>query len=238
MQTLWNLGYAVERKLVGRWPTVTLFHPGWMDSRHLQEALASALAAPAAHVMVVRNDPASIDPLVGAGVPVEFATLREVLGGSLGALRHRPGGFTHALIYLPRKDWRHARQLIERCETLLSPGGVYQLFLHNGRSDADQGIASSEEDLVAHVEELLPSPRWTAECSFVGGLIKRLNQEILAGMYRSYAHRGPRTLFWILPLLGLVLPLTLMANVRFRIKGASRHFVPYCSSVSIRFAPG
>ena len=221
--------------IFGQWPRVTPFHPSWMDFRHLRDALATMLAAPGARVLVIRNESNGVDPLVGSGVSVQFATLPAALDGRLFGLGRGSAGFTHVLIYLLRKDCRRARRLVERCQAAMSPGGVCQVFIHHLQGEVE--LANFSNELVGYAEKILPSPRWAAECTFVGGALKRTNYRLLNRLYRHYARFGAWALFWILPPLALVPPLTLVANLYLRMKGPSRRFVPYCSSALIRFAP-
>lgn len=234
MGWLWTFGYAARQTVLGRWPVVTFLHPGWMDSRHLRETLARMLAAPGARVLVIRNEPERVDPLVHARESVEFANLQMVLDGKLRTPGQGWAGFTHVLIYLPRKDWRHAPRLVERCEVALGAGGVCVLFVHR-YGESEEGRFS--DNILVHVEEMLPSQRWSAECSFVGGSLKQLSQILLKAVYASYAYARAWALLWILPLLALAVPLVLTANLHLLVKGPSRRFVRSCSSASIRFAP-
>ncbi len=231
----WAFTYSARHAIFGRWPQVKPFHPFWMDSRHLRDTLAAILAVPGARLLVVRNKPELVDPVIGSGVSVQFANLQTVLDGGLSMLGQGSKGFTHSLVYIFGEDCRHTRRLIEQCEPVMSPGGICQVFIHDPSGEAEQGSLSN--GLVAHVEEILPSHFLTAECSFVGGLLKRSNYRLINRLYCSYAHFGAWALFWILPLFALVLPLTLIGNVYLGMKGPSQRFVRYCSSASIRFAP-
>jgi len=231
----WAFAYAARRAIFGQWPRLTPFHPSWMDSRHLRDVLAAILGVPGARVLVVRSEPELVDPLIGSEGSVQFANLQTVLDSGLSMLGQGSEGFTHALVYLLRKDCRHTRRLIEQCEAAMTPGGIFQVFIHHLRGAAEEHSFSHE--LVAYVEEILPSPCWTAECSFVGGSLKRGNQRFMNRLYGYHARFGTWALFWTLPLLAVVLPVTLIGNLYLRMKGPSRHFVPYCSSASIRFAP-
>ncbi len=227
----WAFGYAAHYAVLGKWPQVTPFHPSWMDSRHLRDTLAAIFAVPGARVLVARDEPELVDPLIGSAVPVQFANLQTVLDGRLSMLEQGSEGFTHALVYLPRKDYTHTRRLIEQCEAAMSRGGICQVFIHDMHGDLEQG-----SELAARVEEILPSS-WTAECSLVGGTLKRSINRLSTRLYGDYARFGTWALFWILPLLALVLPLTLIGNLYLRMRGPHRYFVPYCSSASVRFAP-
>ncbi len=235
MRGLWAFVYTTRHSILGKWPQVKPFHPSWMDSRHLRDTLAAILAVPGARLLVVRNKPEFMDPVMGSGVSVQFANLQTVLDGGLSMLGRGLKGFTHALVYLLGEDCRHTRRLIEQCEPVMSPGGICQVFIHDPSGEAEQGSLSN--GLVAHVEEILPSRFLPAECSFVGGLLKRSIYRLINRLYRSYEHFGAWALFWILPLFALVLPLTLIGNVYLGMKGPSQRFVRYCSSASIRFAP-
>ena len=116
--------------------------------------------------------------MIGSGVSVQFATLPAALDGRLSRLGQGSGGFTHVLIYLLRKDCRQTRRLVERCQAAMSPGGICQVFIHHLHGEAEQGNFSHE--LVGYVEKILPSLRWTVECSFVGGSLKRTNYRVIA----------------------------------------------------------
>lgn len=235
MRWLWAFAYAARHAILGQWPHVTPLHPSWMDSRHLRDTLAGILAVPGARLLVVRNEPELVDPLIGSGVSVQFANLQAVLDGRVSLPGQGPEGFTHALVYLLRKDCRSARRLLEQCESAISPGGTCQVFIHHLHGEGEQGNFSYE--LLEYLEEILPTAWQTAECSFVGGSFKRSNQRFINRLYDYYARFGAWAAFWILPQLALVLPLTVIGNLYLRMKGPSRHFVPYCSSASIRFAP-
>jgi len=230
----WAFAYAARHAIFGQWPRVTPFHPSWMDSWHLRDTLAAIFAVPGARVLVVRDEPELVDPLIGSAVSVQFANLQTVLDGRLSMRGQGSEGFTHALVYLSRKDCKHTRRLIEQCEAAMSPGGIWQVFIHHPPGEQRGSFLN---ELVAHVEEILPSPWWTAECSFVGGSFKRANHRLIRRLYGYYARFGAWAVFWVLPLLALVLPLTVIGNLYLRMKGPSRHFVPYCSSASIRSAP-
>lgn len=228
----WPFAYAARQAIFGQWPRVTPFHPSWMDSQHLRDALAAILAIPDARVLVVRNESELVDPLIGSEGSVQFANLQTVLDGRLSIPGQGSEGFTHALVYLLRKDCRHTRRLIEQCEAAMAPGGIFQVFIHHLRGEAEEHSFSHE--LVAYMEEILPSPWRTAECSFVGSTLKRDNQRFMNRLYSHYVRFGAWALFWILPLLAVVLPVTLIGNLYLRIRGPSRYFVPYCSSALIR----
>ena len=231
----WAFAYAVRHAVFGKWPQVKPFHPSWMDSQHLRDTLAAILAAPGARVLVVRNEPELVDPLIGSEVSVHFANIQTVLDGELPMPGQGSKGFTHALAYLSLKDCKHTQRLTDQCEAAMSPGGVWQVFIHHLYGEAEQ--TSFSDELVAYVEEILPSHRWTAECSFVGGWLKRANYRFISRLYNHYVRFGTWALFWSFPLFALVLPLTLLVNLYLQMRGPSRHFVAYCSSVLVRFAP-
>lgn len=227
----WAFAHALRHAVLGKWPLLTPFHPSWMDSQHLRDTLNAILAVAGARVLVVRDEPELVDPLIGTAASVQFAKIQTVLDGGLSMRGQVSQGFTHTLLYLVGTDSKHTPRLIEQCEEAMRPGGICQVFIHHPPRVTEQGFLNEL------VEEILPSPRWTAECSFVGGTLKRDNQKFLSSLYGYYARFGSWTLFWILPLLAVVLPVTLIGNLYLRMKGPSQNFVPYCSSMLIRFGP-
>jgi hypothetical protein len=235
VSAFWVLAYGALDMTFGHWPKVTAIHPAWMDSRHLRATLAAVIADPDARMLVVRRDADHIDPLIGSGGSVTYARINDVLDGVLTTSRYESEAFTHALLYLRERDAKHAQRLLERCRHVMSAQGICQLFVHVTHGGAAHGNVS--EDLLEHIDDLLPAPWWTADCLFVGGTFKRFITSLIRHGYRSYARIGARALFWILPMLALVMPISLAGNLYQRIKGPSRRFVPDCSSVSIRFAP-
>ena len=233
LKWLWSAIYAGHRAIVGLVPRVTPLHPDWADYQFLQSTVATILSAKGASVLVVRDHPELVDSFfVSPSASIQFATMQEVLTTDLPPPTQSPGGYTHALIYLLSKDCGRTQELIRRCEEAMHPEGSCQVFIHHLRSGVDH--VDFSHDLVSLVEDIIGSPPRGAACLFVGGSPKRFTRGLLTRLYRQYARFGIPALLWVLPLLGIVLPLVLLSNLYLWLKKPTPYFVPFCSSVAIR----
>jgi hypothetical protein len=235
-QGFWSLIYAGRHALLGLPPRVTLFHPDWMDFRHLRDTLAVLLEAPGARVLVVRDQPELVDCLVGPEAAVRFATVKEVLNGCPSPWGQGPDGHTHVLIYLVRKQSRFAQQLVERCQSAMGTVGTCQVFIHHHVDDRESADFSRE--LTRRLEEIIGSPPRATVCTFAGGALKDLSRRVFTLLYRLHEHFGVWALPWILLLMAIALPLALIGNLRLFVKSRNlRSDSSFCSSVAIRFGP-
>lgn len=117
---------------------------------------------------------------------------------------------------------------------MLRPGGVCTMFIHlHGESEA----GNFSQELLPCLEDILGWPQRPAQCSFVGGRLKRVGHWMLARLDFSYTTLGLWALPFTLPLAAAWLPLMVLENLHLRLLLPSRHFVPNCSSLSIRLTP-
>ena len=177
-----------------------------------------------------------MDRLFGAAAQVRFTTVQGVLKDGPPPPKSGSEGYTHALIYLLRKDCRSVQELVRRCQLAMGPAGSHHVFIHHWRGETESSNFSHE--LVNYVEDIIGSPPRGAVCSFVGGSLKRFNARLFIRLAHHYSRYGKWALLWILPPLAVVLTLTLMANLYLILKLPSRNYVEYCSSAAIRFTPG
>ena len=231
----WSVMFAGRRTIMGEAPRVTLLHPDWADYRLVRDEIASILSTPGARMLLVSDSPQIAGGLVDGNPSVRFATPGEVLTADWPPPERPSGGYTHALICISREDFTHAQKLIARCEAATSPEGTCQIFFHYLHSDAADSYAS--QDLIRHVDDIIGSPPRTADCLFLGGWLKALSGALIRHLFSQLTLFGIPALMWILPLLAVALPLTLIGNIYVRLKGPSTHFVPFCSSLLIRFPP-
>lgn len=224
-----------QRAILGGGPRVTPFHPDWLDYRLLRQALGSIPRSDGARLLIVREEPEQVDSLVNARESARFVHPIDVLWGALSRSPGHRGHYTHAFIYLLRKDCRLTRRLIERCRSLMKPDGECQVFIHHLRGEMEGSNFSLE--LLHYLDDLVPWPLNATKFSFVGGTLKRFNHRLftMLGYYdlrvRWYA------LPWVVPALVLALPLALLSNLLLRRRLPSDAFVQYCSSVLIRVGP-
>ena len=221
--------------ILGRRPRVSPFHPDWLDYRLLRLTLNSIPHSDGKRLLIVREKPELVDSLVSADTPVQFATLREVLRGSLRLPRGQSGGYDHILIYLLRKDCKLTRRLIEQCRSVMVPGSDCHVFIHNLRSESAMDRGSFPYELVRYFGDIIGPHASIATCVFIGSSLKHFNHKLFAFLGSHYARFGPYALLWVLLAMMIGLPLSLLTNLYLRRKLPGDQLVQYCSSVLIRF---
>lgn len=245
---LWSIIFAVRRRIVGAAQFLPL-HPYWLDYRLLRQIITNLKSTPGARILVVREQLGVldgprimvaresvnvVDRLWGASLNVQFANLQDVLNQGMPTPNQGAVGFTHALLYLHRKDCRSVQRLIKQCESAMVPEGTFHVFIHHILGEFENSNFSSE--LLEYLEELIDTSAQNVSCSFVGSRLKRFNVRLFARPSQHYARFGIWSLLWILPMLAVVrIPFSLAANLYMALKMPSCHFVDYCSSIAIRF---
>ncbi len=224
-----------QQIVLGAGSRVTLFHPDWLDYRHLRQTADAIPRSNGTRLLVLRGESEQVDGLIDARVPARFVHPVEFLRETLGPTQERAAPYTHAFIYLLRKDCRLTRRLVERCGTLMAPGGECLVFIHHLRGELEDSNFSFE--LLQYLDDLLPQPLSAMEFSFVGGRLKRFNRRLLAALGRSYYHTRWPALLWILPTLALALPFIMLSNLALARRQPDSTFVQYCSSVLIYIRP-
>jgi len=231
----WSVTFAGRRTIMGEAPRVTLLHPDWTDYRLVRDEIASILSTPGARMLLVSDSPQIAHGVVDNSTIVRFATPTEVLMADWPPPERPSGGYTHALICVSHEDFRHVQKLIARCEAATSPEGICQVFVHHLHDDAADSYLSRE--LIRHVNDIVGCPPRAAAYLFVGGWLKGISGRLIRIIYSQFTLFGTSALIWTLPFLAVALPLTLIGNIYVRLKGPSTHFVPFCSSLLIRFPP-
>jgi len=224
-----RVGY---RTVMGQVPWVTPFHPDWLDYQLLQNAVRSLPRSPAARVLVVREGLTSLDQWLGLEGTVQFATPVEILRKGIEKSDRNTGPFTHVLVYLKRKDCRLTRQLFERCQPLMVPGGQCQIFIHHPRGESESGDFSAE--LLQYMDEIVAWRPDAATFIYMGGKLKRLNAQLCNMLAGHYVRFGLLSLPWLIPAIGIMLPIIALSNLALWRNRQLSAFVPYCSSMLIR----
>jgi hypothetical protein len=224
----WAAVFKAKAVIYGQWPQVSMLHPSWSDMRHLQGVIAEIFGSDSADVLVVRSNPARIDPLIESRANVYCIDTKALLDGEPPAGTEQ---LARALIYLDRTEFQYARLVVERCREIILEGGTCHLFVHDLVVES-QALSSQ---LIHHVEEVLGKPGSTATCTFVGGIAKRTAQSMLEMMQRIGGRHGLKSLPVLLLLISFVVPVSALVNLRRRATGPTQQFTPYCSSVAIRF---
>jgi hypothetical protein len=228
---LWSLLYTGRRMLQRL--KLTPLHPYWADYRLLQQAILSAVSTPGARVLIVRDRPAIVDAFIRVDSPVHFISVHDMLNGRLSDFAQDARGYTHVLIYLLRKDCRKAQLLVKRCRQAMISGGVCEVFIHHLSGESEGSNFSHE--LTWYIDDILGRPSLAAECSFVGGRLKRFNSRWVSRLARHHARFGILSLPWVVPLLVLTIPVSLLVNLYLSFKLPSSRYVDHCSSVVVRF---
>lgn len=235
MQKLYLYYHYTSHRVIPEIVQRTPLHPYWLDYRLLKDTAGKSLSAPNAHILVVRERTSIIDRIVGADARVRFTSIQEVLKEGPPPARNGSDGYTHALIYLLRKDCRNVQRLVKKCRASMRPGATYDVVIHHWLGEIESGNFSSE--IVSYLEEIVGWRPRGADCWFVGGSLKRFNAKLLLRLSRHYSRFGKLALLWILLPLTAALTLTLIGNLYLSFKMPRRNYIDYCSSAAIRLNP-
>jgi hypothetical protein len=217
--------------IFGRPPLVTRLNPNFLDFEVLRHTVADMFTEPGTCALVVRDRPDLVDPLIVPHSDVDFATLTEILSAAPDSIERGTRGYTRVLIYLLRKNCRHAQEVVERCQAM-APEAVCNLVVHDLYSEACHGTFA--EELPMQFQAIFGWPPRIAALSIVGGRLKRLNHRVFNYISYRYARFGIFALPLIAPAVAIGLPLILLVNTYLRHKPPSRRFDGFCSSVAIR----
>jgi len=227
----WYVAYASYRSLLGKWPMVSPLHYSWIDRRHLEQLVRQAFDVRGGEpVLVVRGDASQMDPLIEAGAPAQFATVRTVLHEGL---QTRGKKSNSALIYLVHGDLPLIASVVEKCRAAMAPGAVCHVFVHERHTSF--ASRSLSKDLIFKLEAIAGTPSSATTCTFAGGTVKRDLQNLFECMYQVARYRWLAGLPWLVPMLAIALPATALVNLQFLLRGPRREFVSDCSSIAIRF---
>jgi len=232
---LWSAMYASHHATMGLVPRVTPLHPDWADYQFLESTVATILSERGASVLVVRDHPEVVDSFISPDARVRFVSVKQVLTGDLLPRGLSPRVYSHALIYLRSADCSRVQALLGRCEAAMEPEGCCQVFIQHLGADAT--YVNLSDKLIWYVDSIIGSPPREVACTFVGGTLKRFSRNLLSSLYSHYANFGIPALLWVMPSLLAALPLVALVNLYLHLKGPTSHFVPFCSSVAIRFTP-
>jgi hypothetical protein len=225
---------AIYRAVIGRIPLVTPFHPSWLDYRYFREALKKVRPSAGARILIVRQEPRLIDPLIPTDVPASFATPTDVLLSERSRARVlEEGPYTHAVICV-RCDERHQiRPLLRSCGELLEPGGTCQVFIHDPHGEFGPNLTFELQNQLADVMEWTPR---VLRVFFGGGRLAYFNRRLILHLFGQYVRHGALALLWILPGLAIALPLTFVTNFLLRKNVPSDRLMSYCSSALFQAA--
>ncbi len=228
---LWAFLNFWRRKL--REPRKTPFHPYWLDHYLLSTVIGDILCSNDARLLIVRENASLVDHLVGPNTAVQFATPLETLKNGPPSPRQNSDSYTHVLIYLLRKDCRSAQELVAQCRSKMPPSGTCVLFVHHLYGETENSNFSWE--LIQYIEEIIGETSPNASCTYVGGSLKRTLSKSFRSLTSAYGRFGFLSLPWVVPMMILGAPISLVCNLLLSMRQPSRHFVSHCSSVAIQF---
>lgn len=230
----WLMAYKSHQMIMGQPGKPTPMSPYWADHLLLRDTLNSILTAPGGRVLVIRNNPDLIDPLVISNFQVKVVHTREVLNETHGLEPAQDAGYTHIFVCLQPTECKDVQKIIEKCRPVLREEGECCILIHNQNGESNEGFSS---ELMSLVENLGASSFWINRCSFVGGTLKRFNRSLFTHMGRSYVRHGTLALLWILPMLAIGIPLVFASNIYPGRKTTSSRAIISCTSISIHLSP-
>jgi hypothetical protein len=232
----WSSAYATRDVVFGRGVTVTPFHPSWLDFQHLRYVIDSIVSARGARVLLVADEPDLLERLVSGRASTRFANLRTVLNGALSTSSSNGQRYSHALIYLLRRDCRQAKQLAEECNAVLERPGVCHVFIHHLGSEGEPGSFSGE--LMYYINDIVGWRLGDTACTFVGGFLKHSLHRVIGRLNGLYTRGGLWAPLRVVPLLALWLPVSFLGILGLQFRYPRHTFVSFCSSASLRYTLG
>ena len=231
----WLLAYSIRGAVLGQTEQPTRLNPDWLDNRLLRDTLDTLSVPPDQHTLIVRDSLGLLDYLVKPGNFVEFAHVEKMLQPHSNLDPGNQGGYRHILIYLAPSDWGQVREVTERCLSMLRKDGECHVLLHSrGGEMYGENIYA---ELLLLLETIGGTAKYLIRCAFVGGLLKRFNRGLFSQLGKSYTTLGTPSLFWILPLSAIALPLSLATNLYLATRLPSRYYTSNCSGIAIHISP-
>lgn len=233
----------IERMLdlfYGIKPRVRVWHPSWLDYRLLLDWMRGREASPQDPTLIVCPRGSWLDWEFSRYPGYEIRHAEDLLTADPFDV---PGmGQTHgaryrtAVVHAPRAKVRGTRDVVERIEPMLEPGGTLAVYVDHENGELDPSNFTTE--LAQYVYDILPS-NWVSlriSAAFVGGGARRAHHQWQRRVFSILReHRRHRMLvipaaFFALSLIGIR---TAIQNLRF---GRPGNVCPqFCSSALLTF---
>ena len=229
-QRFWSFAFGARARLYGKLVPASRFNPLWSDHKHACLAFARAARPGGEPILVVVDEPSSIQGLFDSRVLAHSVTVEEALSPPSVELRGK-GPYGGAVVYVLRRDLRKVRNLVERLCPLLAEGAAITVFVH----DLEFEPGNFTDEIDSRADELTGGYASAPKCTFVGGRSRRYLRRLLRRASEDYRRFGKFSAGWVLPLLALEAVAAFLLNTRMRLQGPASAHVPFCSSVAICF---
>jgi len=234
-QYFWYATYAAHGTLTGKRSRLSLLNPNYLDNEFLRKTLATAPSMRDGEMLVVRSDPASVDPLAPAGARIRFATIVEILGNKIDLEPDSPTRYTRILICLTRKESLRADQLIEKCKTAITRSSECHVVVHDPTGNINALVVATE--LMHLVDAVNNIPHCSADFFWIGGSLMRLNRRLIQNRQTDLSRFGAFALLWAFPRLIFEIPLLLATNFYLGSKLLTMRSTMHSSSMVIHLRP-
>lgn len=208
----------------------TPLHPFWLDYRHLESIAGSLPSAPGVRPLFVQDSQGKLDRFAARhpdGRLVRVDDLSELADTGI------TDPHTHLIIYLTRHNSALTQEVIQKLKGLMTPNFDCRVFIHYLGGELEARDFSAE--MMREVEYIIGRRPMGVSCTFVGGHLKRRVIRLFLRLSGHYTHFGILALLWIVPIMGIALPLTLLTNLLISLRQPSTDGLKVCSSVALIF---
>jgi len=215
--------------LLGTRPYLRPWHQEWHDFRVLGRHLHRVLGQDHARVLFISDGLSPIEQAFPLEDPrVARINIRSLLTAGPEQWHGKQGKFTQVFCYLPRKDLRSLRQIIDSVIPHIAKDGEMIAFVQDTGADYQYGNFSRE--LIDNISYILPAKLNATKISFCGGFLKhfiRTSVNWLAAFF--YRHKS-KSLLLVAPAMAFLFSLATLNNLYELIARRNKRFVNYCSS--------
>lgn len=208
----------------------TPLHPFWLDYRHLEITAGNLPVAPGVSPLFIQDCQGALDRFAAShpeGRLVSLENLPDLAEAGVD------DAHTHLILYLTRHNSARVQEIIRKARSLMTPAFTCRVFIHYLGGELEAKDLSSE--MMYEIERIIGQRLTRVSCTFVGGHLKRRIIRLFLRLSGHYTHFGVPALLWIIPILSMALPLTLLINILLSGRQPTTKGLRVCSSAALIF---